>query len=44
VVSISIGGTTIGHGETVQQIVSHLRAAINGMFSGVLAKRLRDEY
>lgn len=39
VVSISIGGTTINHaigyGETLQQIVSHMRATINGMFSGV---------
>jgi hypothetical protein len=41
VVSISIGGTTlahaIGYGETLQQIVSHMRAAINGMFAGVWA-------
>jgi hypothetical protein len=41
VVSFSIGGTTIGHaigyGETLQQIVSHIRASINGMFSGVWA-------
>ena len=42
VVSFSIGGTTvnhaIGYGETLQQIVSHLRATINGMFSGVWAE------
>ena len=41
VVSISISGTTIAHaigyGETLQEIVSHFRAAINGMFSGVWA-------
>jgi hypothetical protein len=41
VVSFSIGGTTISHaigyGETLQQIVSHFRAAINGMFAGVWA-------
>jgi hypothetical protein len=41
VVSFAIGSTTISHaigyGETLQQIVSHLRAAINGMFSGVWA-------
>ncbi len=41
VVSVSIGGTTIAHaigyGETLQQIVSHIRASINGMFSGVWA-------
>ena len=41
VVSISIGGTTIAHaigyGETLQQIGSHFRAAINGMFAGVWA-------
>ncbi|MCC6362146.1 MAG: hypothetical protein IT165_01400 [Bryobacterales bacterium] len=41
VVSISIGGTTINHaigyGETLQQILSHMRATINGMFSGVWA-------
>ncbi len=40
-VSISIGGTTIAHaigyGESLQQIVSHLRATINGMFAGVWA-------
>ncbi|MCC6389184.1 MAG: hypothetical protein IT167_01180 [Bryobacterales bacterium] len=40
-VSFSIGGTTISHaigyGETLQQIVSHMRAAINGMFAGVWA-------
>ena len=39
VVSFSIGGTTfahaIGYGETLQQIVSHFRAAVNGMFAGV---------
>lgn len=42
VVSISIGGTTlahaIGYGETLQQIASHLRAAINGMYAGVWAE------
>ncbi len=41
VVSFSIGGTTINHaigyGETLQQIVSQMRATINGMFSGVWA-------
>lgn len=41
VVSISIGGTTLAHaigfGETLQQVVSHMRAAINGMFAGVWA-------
>lgn len=41
VASVSIGGTTIAHaigyGETLQQIVSHFRAAINGMFAGVWA-------
>ncbi len=41
VVCFSIGGTTINHaignGETLQQIVSHMRATINGMFSGVWA-------
>ncbi len=41
VVSISIGGTTIvhaiGYGETLQQIVSHFRAAINGLFAGIWA-------
>jgi hypothetical protein len=41
VVSFSIGGTTIAHaigyGETLQEIVSHFRAAINGMFAGVWA-------
>jgi len=41
VVSFSIGGTTISHaigyGETLQQIVSQMRATINGMFSGVWA-------
>ncbi|MBI4905710.1 MAG: hypothetical protein HY820_18905 [Acidobacteria bacterium] len=41
VVWFSIGGTTINHaigyGETLQQIVSHFRAAINGMFAGVWA-------
>jgi len=41
VVSFSIGGTTIrhaiGYGETLQQIVSQMRATINGMFSGVWA-------
>jgi len=41
VVSFSIGGTTINHaigyGETLQQIVSGMRAAINGMFAGVWA-------
>ena len=41
VVSFSIGGTTIAHaigyGETLQAIVSHFRAAINGMLAGVWA-------
>jgi hypothetical protein len=41
VVSLKISGTTINHaigyGETLQQIVSHFRAAINGMFAGVWA-------
>ncbi len=41
VVSFSIGGTTISHaigyGETLQGIVSDMRAIINGMFSGVWA-------
>ena len=41
VVSFSIGGTTVGHaigyGETLQEIVSDMRAIINGMFSGVWA-------
>ncbi len=41
VVWLSIAGTTIAHaigyGETLQQLVSHFRAAINGMFSGVWA-------
>jgi hypothetical protein len=41
VVSISIGGTTIAHaigyGESLQPIVSHMRATINGMFAGVWA-------
>jgi hypothetical protein len=41
VVSFSIGGTTIAHavgyGEKLQQIVSHFRAGINGMFAGVWA-------
>jgi hypothetical protein len=41
VVSFSIGGTTIAHaigyGETLQGVVSHFRAAINGMFAGVWA-------
>jgi hypothetical protein len=41
VVQISIGGTTISHaigyGETLQSIVSEMRATINGMFSGVWA-------
>jgi hypothetical protein len=41
VVSVKISGTTINHaigyGETLQQIVSHFRAAINGMFVGVWA-------
>ena len=41
VVSLSIGGTTvshaIGYGETLQSIVSQMRATINGMFSGVWA-------
>jgi hypothetical protein len=41
VVSVAIGGTTIAHaigyGETLQQIVSHIRASVNGMFSGVWA-------
>lgn len=39
VVWFEIGGTRISHavgyGETVQQIASHMRAALNGMFSGV---------
>jgi phage tail sheath gpL-like len=41
VVSVSIGGTTvshaIGYGETLQGIVSDMRAIINGLFSGVWA-------
>ena len=41
VVSITLSGTTINHaigyGETLQQIVSHVRATINGMFAGVWA-------
>ena len=41
VVSVRISGTTINHaigyGETLQQIVSHFRAAINGMFVGIWA-------
>ena len=41
VVSFTIGGTTvshaIGYGETLQTIVSQLRATVNGMFSGVWA-------
>jgi len=41
VVWISISGTqvnhAIGYGETLQDVVSHLRAAINGMFVGVWA-------
>lgn len=41
VVQISIGGTTISHaigyGETLQSVVSEMRATINGMFSGVWA-------
>jgi hypothetical protein len=41
VVSFSIGGTTINHaigyGETLQGIVSDIRAAINGLFAGVWA-------
>ena len=41
VVSISIGGTTvahaIGYGETLQSIASHVRAMVNGLFSGVWA-------
>ncbi len=41
VVSFSIGRTTvshaIGYGETLQGIVSAMRAAINGMFAGVWA-------
>ncbi len=41
VVWISISGTqvnhAIGYGETLQDIVSHLRAAINGLFVGVWA-------
>ncbi len=41
VVSFSIGGTTvnhaIGYGETLQGIVSQMRATINGLFSGVWA-------
>ena len=41
VVSLSIGGTTvshaIGYGETLQSIASHVRAMVNGLFSGVWA-------
>ncbi len=41
VASFSIGGTTINHaigyGETLQGIVSDMRATINGLFSGVWA-------
>lgn len=41
VVWISISGTqvnhAIGYGETLREVVSHLRAAINGMFVGVWA-------
>ncbi|MCC6391833.1 MAG: hypothetical protein IT167_14630 [Bryobacterales bacterium] len=41
VVSFSIGGTTIAHaigyGETLKNVVSHFRAAINGTFAGVWA-------
>jgi phage tail sheath gpL-like len=41
VVSFSIGGTTVSHaigfGETLQGIVSDMRAIINGLFSGVWA-------
>ena len=41
VVSFTIGGTTvshaIGYGETLQSIVSQMRATVNGMFSGVWA-------
>ena len=41
VVSVSIGGTTvshaIGYGETLQSIASHVRAMVNGLFSGVWA-------
>ncbi len=41
VVSFSIGGTTvnhaIGYGETLQRLVSQMRATINGLFSGVWA-------
>ena len=41
VVSFSIGGTTINHaigyGETLQGIVSDMRATINGLFAGVWA-------
>jgi len=41
VVSFSVGGTTvshaIGYGETLQGIVSDMRAIINGLFSGVWA-------
>jgi hypothetical protein len=40
-VSISIGGSNIthaiGYGETLQELVSHMRATINGMFAGVWA-------
>ena len=46
VVYFEIGGTrvahAIGYGETLQQIVSHFRAAINGMFSGVWADDAYD--
>jgi hypothetical protein len=41
-VSISIGGSNvthvIGYGETLQDLVSHMRATINGMFAGVWAE------
>jgi hypothetical protein len=41
VVSISLSGTTVNHaigfGETIQSVVSQMRAAINGMFAGVWA-------
>ncbi|MDQ2925813.1 MAG: hypothetical protein M3R43_09695 [Acidobacteriota bacterium] len=49
VVSFSIGGTTvnhaIGYGETLQRIVSDMRAIINGLFSGGWGgRRLRIEH
>lgn len=40
-VSISIGGSNvthaIGYGETLQDLVSHMRATVNGMFAAVWA-------